>query len=145
MSDRQERHEAAIAQAMEIAARNPLPLTARSLTPGENRIAQRKEVGCLFDGGAMLLLLLPFMLLLSGDPAIAWRVAPWCLGAAPLVWGIGWLLKRRAGKGYVDPRLVLEAGEDALTVRRGRGPGGGAPGGAAAGSSAGRTGRSSRW
>lgn len=121
MSDRQERHDAAIAQALEIAARNKLPLTARSLTPGENRIEQRREVGCLFDGGAMLLALMPFMLLLSGDLEFAWRVAPWCLGAAPLVWAIGWLLKRRAGRGYVDPKLVLEAGEDGLIVRQGDG------------------------
>lgn len=112
-----DRHEAAVRQALEIAARNPLPLTARSLTEAENKAAQRKEMGCLFDGGAGLLVLLPIMLLLSGDPAIAWRVAPWCMGAAPLVWGIGWLLKRRAGRGYVDPRLELEATDEGLIVR----------------------------
>ena len=111
-----DRHEAAVRQALEIAARNPLPLTARSFTAAENGAAQRKEMGCLFDGAAGLLLLLPFLLLLSGDPAIAWRVAPWCIGAAPLVWGIGWLLKRRAGRGYVDPRLELEATEEGLIV-----------------------------
>lgn len=111
-----ERHEAAVAQALEIAARNPLPLTARSLTVAENRALQRRELGCLFDGGAMLLLIAPFTLLLSGDPAFAWRVAPWCLGAAPLVWAIGWLLKWRAGRGYTDPRIAVEAGEDGLTV-----------------------------
>jgi hypothetical protein len=112
-----DRHEAAVAQALEIAARNPLPLRARSLTAAENGAAQRKEVGCLFDGAAGLLALLPVLLLLSGDPAIAWRVAPWCIGAAPLVWAIGWLLKRRAGRGYVDPRLELEASEEGLIVR----------------------------
>ncbi len=114
-----ERHEKAVAQAIEIAGRNPLPLTARSLTAAENRALQRKEIGCLFDGGAMLLALMPLMLLLSGDPAFAWRVAPWCLGAAPVVWAIGWLLKWRAGRGYVDPRIELEASEDGLTIRRG--------------------------
>lgn len=117
----EQRHQAALAQATEIAARNPLPISARSLTAAENGAMQRKEVGCLFDGGAMLLALLPVMLLLSGDPAIVWRMAPWCLGAAPLVWAIGWLLKRRAGRGYVDPRLELEAAVDGLTVRRGDG------------------------
>jgi hypothetical protein len=114
-----ERHEQAVKQALEIAARNPLPLAARSLTAAENRALQRKELGCLFDGGALLLLIAPFTLLLSGDPAFAWRVAPWCLGAAPVVWAIGWLLKWRAGRGYVDPRIVVEAGEDGLTIRRG--------------------------
>lgn len=117
----EDRHRAAIAQAVEIAARNRPPQTARSMTASENRVAQRREVGCLFDGGAMLLALMPFMLLLSGDLGFAWRVAPWCIGAAPLVWAIGWLLKRRAGRGYVDPKLVLEAGEDGLIVRRGDG------------------------
>jgi len=119
MSDTQERHEKAVAQAIEIAGRNPLPLAARSLTAAENRALQRKEVGCLFDGGAMLLLLMPLMLFMSGDPVFAWRVAPWCLGAAPLVWAIGWLLKWRAGRGYVDPRIEVEAAEDGLTIRRG--------------------------
>ena len=59
------------------------------------------------------------MLFMSGDPAFAWRVAPWCIGAAPLVWAIGWLLKWRAGRGYVDPRIEVEADEDGLTIRRG--------------------------
>ena len=116
-----ERHEAAVRQAIEIAGRHPLPLAARSLTAAENRKLQRKELGCLFDGGAFLLAVLPFSLLLSGDPGIAWRIAPWCLGAAPIVWGIGWLLKRRAGKGYVDPRIELEATEEGLIVFHGDG------------------------
>ncbi|MGQ0660089.1 hypothetical protein [Sphingosinicella sp.] len=120
MSDRQQRHEAAVKQAIAIAARNPLPLVARSLTAAENRAAQRKEIGCLFDGGAMLLVIAPFTLLLSGDPDFAWRVAPWCLGAAPLVWAIGWLLKWRAGRGYVDPGIEIEAAADGLTIRRGQ-------------------------
>ena len=118
MSER-ERHEKAVAQALEIAARNPLPLVARSLTAAENMAMQRRELGCVFDGAAMLLLLLPLLLLLSGDPAIVWRVAPWCVGAAPLVWGLGWLLKWRAGRGYVDPRIELEAGEDGIVVWHG--------------------------
>jgi hypothetical protein len=118
MSDA-DRHQKAVAQAIEIAGRNPLPLTARSLTAAENRTLQRKELGCLFDGGAMLLALLPLLLFLSGDPGFAWRVAPWCLGAAPLVWAIGWLLKWRAGRGYVDPRIEVEAAADGLTIRRG--------------------------
>jgi hypothetical protein len=118
MSER-ERYEAAVAQAIEIAARNPLPLTARSLTAAENGAMQRRELGCLFDGGARLLLLLPLLLLLSGDPAIVWRAAPWCVGAAPLVWGLGRLLKWRAGRHYVDPRIKLEAGADGLTVWHG--------------------------
>ncbi len=120
MSDRQQRHEAAVGQALEIAARNPLPLAARSLTAAENRALQRKELGCLFDGGAMLLLLLPLLLFLSGDPAFVWRVAPWCVGAAPLVWAIGWLLKWRAGRGYADPGIEIEAAADGLTIRRGQ-------------------------
>lgn len=120
MSDTQERHAAAVGQALEIAARNPLPLTARSLTPAENRSMQRKEIGCLFDGGAMLLLLLPLLLFLSGDPAFVWRVAPWCVGAAPLVWTTGKLLKWRAGRGYVDPGIGIEAAADGLTIRRGQ-------------------------
>lgn len=119
MSSEQERHEAAVKQAMEIAGRHPLPLHARSLTAAENRALQRKELGCLFDGGAMLLVIAPFSLLLSGDPGIAWRVAPWCLGAAPIVWGIGWLLKRRAGRGYVDPRIEVEATEEGVIVFHG--------------------------
>jgi hypothetical protein len=114
----QERHEAAVKQALEIAGRHPLPLATRSLTPRENRAMQRKEIGCLFDGGAFLLVVLPFSMLLSGDPGIAWRILPWCLGAAPVVWGIGWLLKRRAGRGYVDPRIEVEAAEDGLTISR---------------------------
>lgn len=117
----QERHERAVAQAIEIAGRHELPLSARSLTAGENRKLQRGEIGCLFDGAAMLLALTPFVLLLSGDPAFAWRVGPWCLGAAPLVWAIGWLLKRRAGRGYVDPLIVIEAREDGLGIGRGGG------------------------
>lgn len=118
----EERHQAAVAQALEIAARNPLPLTARSLTAAENRALQRRELGCLFDGGATLLVIAPFTLLLSGDPAFAWAVAPWCLGAAPLVWALGWLLKWRAGRGYADPRIEIEASDEALTVRRGGAP-----------------------
>lgn len=118
MSDR-ERHEAAVKQAIEIAGRHPLPLHARSLTARENRAMQRKELGCLFDGGALLLAALPFSLLLSGDPGIAWRVAPWCLAAAPIVWGIGWLLKWRAGRGYVDPRIEVEATEEGVVVFHG--------------------------
>lgn len=114
-----ERHEAAVRQAIEIAGRHRLPLAARSLTARENRALQRKEVGCLFDGGALLLVVAPFSLLLSGDPGIAWRVAPWCLGAAPIVWGIGWALKRRAGRGYVDPRIEVEATEDGVIVFHG--------------------------
>lgn len=114
----EERHEEAVKQALEIAARNPPPLTARSLTAAENRIAQRKELGCLFDGGAMLLLIAPVTLLLSGDPDFAWAVAPWCWAAAPVVWVIGWLLKWRAGRGYADPRIEVEAAADGLTVRR---------------------------
>ena len=114
-----ERHEAAVKQAIEIAGRHPLPLHARSLTARENRAMAVREVGCLFDGGALLLFVLPFSLLLSGDWDFARSVAPWCLGAAPIVWGIGWLLKRRAGRGYVDPRIEVEATEEGVVVFHG--------------------------
>lgn len=114
-----ERHEQAVAQAIEIAARNPLPLAARSLTAAENRAMQRRELGCLFDGGAMLLLIAPFALLFSGDPAFAWRALPWCLGAAALVWTLGRLLKWQAGRGYADPGIAVAAAAEGLTVRRG--------------------------
>lgn len=114
-----ERHEAAVKQAIEIAGRHKLPLHARSLTARENRALQRKELGCLFDGGALLLVALPFSLLLSGDPGIAWRVAPWCLGAAAIVWATGKLLKWRAGRGYVDPRIEVEATEEGVVVFHG--------------------------
>lgn len=116
-----ERHEKAVAQALEIAGRHKLPQRARSLTARENRAMAVKEVGCLFDGGAFLLLVLPFSLLLSGEPGFAWRVAPWCWVAAPIVWGIGWALKRRAGRGYVDPRIEIEASADGVTVWQGDG------------------------
>ena len=111
----QERHDKAVAQAIEIAGRHPLPLTTRSLTAAENRKLQRKELGCLFDGGAMLLALAPFMLLLSGDPAFAWPRR--ALVPRPRRRSSG----RSAGcssggpAGAMSiPRIEIEAGEDGV-------------------------------
>lgn len=121
-----EREQALLRHVLWIAGRHKLPLTARSLTQKEYAAKMRREWGCVLNGGALLLVFLPFSFAFGGgedvrsddtfglDAAI-W-IAPYAFGLALLLWLASFVMKWRAGKGYADPGIKVEIWDEGATI-----------------------------
>src|SRR5687767_6997544 len=121
-----EREEGLIRQALWIAGRNKLPVTARSLTQKEYAAAMRREWGCVLRGGALLVIFLPFGFAFGGNPDprvddrfgidFAIAIAPYAFGLAVLLFLTSFVAKWRAGKGYADPGIAIEVWDGGVTL-----------------------------
>lgn len=121
-----ERDAALLRQALWIAGRHKLPLTARSFTRKEHVAAMRREWGCVLNGAALLLVFLPFSFAFGGDEDVrsddtfGWDVAiwiaPYAFGLALLLWLASLVMKWRAGKGYADPGIEVEVWDEGATI-----------------------------
>ena len=107
--------DAALRQALAISIRHSLPITARSLSRREFISAERKAWTLLLGVPAFLLFFWPFYSAFELDFDFAFRFGPWMIGAALILWAILFFAKRRAGRGYVDPRIKVEVAEIGIT------------------------------
>jgi hypothetical protein len=104
-------------QALELAGRTTLPLTARSLTEAEIARVDGRVVPVLL--GLYLVPALPLLLIAAfsglGAGALALTAA-----FAALLAGLLWVVAHRRARArnfYRDPQAVLEIGTDAMTLR----------------------------
>ncbi|WP_114954270.1 hypothetical protein [Sphingosinicella terrae] len=102
-------------QALAISTSHGLPITARSLTRREYIGAERKAWDFVLGVPAFLLFLWPFYSAFELDFDFAFRFGPWMIGAALILWAILFFARRRAGRGYVDPRTKVEVAEIGIT------------------------------
>jgi hypothetical protein len=126
MEEAGEPNTALLRQALSIAGRHKLPVTARSLTQKEYAAAMRREWGCVLGGGALVLVFLPFAFAFGGDGDVqvddsfdfdlAIAIAPYAFGLALLLWLASFVMKWRAGKGYADPGIKVEVWDEGVTV-----------------------------
>ena len=121
-----ERDAALLRQALWIAGRHKLPLSARSFTHKEYTASMRRQWGCVLNGAALVLVFLPFSFAFGGDEDVSsddtfgWDaaiwIAPYAFGLALLVWLASFVVKWRAGKGYADPGIKVEVWDEGVTV-----------------------------
>jgi len=105
-------------QALALARRTPLPITARSLTEAEVARIDGRYVpvvlGIYLAGAVPLFLLFAF----AGNPGVPQLAL--LLAAEAALGLLLWLLARRRARrraDYRDPRIVVEIGEGGATVR----------------------------
>ena len=110
------RQQAALTQALEMAARNAKPQTARSLTPREKRKRDPLIWATLLELAGLIAVMAPVFLFMDGLWDLAIWLLPWGLGGGAVLIASGWLLKRRAEASYVDPCLTVNAGERGIVV-----------------------------
>jgi hypothetical protein len=106
-----------IRQALKLAARLDLPLTARSLTAAEMAAIDRRNWGCLLAPLGALGLWLALALIL--DPpqraSDALVVAALLLSLPVLAWlATRWRFRKPSD--YVDPNIVVEVASDGITI-----------------------------
>lgn len=111
------RDDEALGQALELAGRTALPLTARSLTEAEVAKVDGRALPLIL--GLYAVLAVPVLLIAAfsglGAGALALTAA-----VAVSLGGLIWFFARRRARGrigYRDPRAVLEIGTDAMTLR----------------------------
>lgn len=110
------RRRAALAQALEMAARNAKPQTARSLTPKEKRKRDPALWATTLELAGFIAGIAPFYLFFDGEWDLAIWLLPWGLAGGAALFVAGWLLKKRAALGYVDPCLTVQAAERGIVV-----------------------------
>lgn len=110
------RQKAALANALDMAARNATPQTARSFTPKEKRKRDKGGWGTILETTGFIAAVAPFYLFFDGEWDLAIWLLPWGLGIGAVLFVAGWVLKKRAALGYVDPCLTVSVGERGILV-----------------------------
>ena len=109
----------ALHQALDIAAKQTLPLTARSLTAAEVAAVDRGMMPIALGFFLFFVVAILVMLLLDSNPGNLETIA--YVVPFSLVLGLGlWLFLRsraRRRRDYRDPQIVVEVGKDSLTLR----------------------------
>lgn len=107
----------AIRQALKLAARLDLPVTARSLTAAEMAAIDRRQWGCLVAPFGALGLWLAFFLVYDpprqeGDALV---IAAMLLALPVLLWlATRWRFRKPSA--YVDPNVVVEVTKDGVAI-----------------------------
>lgn len=97
----------------------PLPVSARSLTPGEMRARDWREIRWLVPAYLLLIVAAGATVALADTIPDRVRWLPALFGLGAVVLGIVAWLKLRRSRGYQDPLIAVDVAEDAVTVRSG--------------------------
>lgn len=108
--------ETALDEAIQLARRSRTKRRARSLTPKEKRKVERSDWVPILEGAGFLFAAAPFYFLWELEIEFAWWIAPYCFAIGAVLWVSGWLWGKKAGFGYVDPCLTVEAKDDRIVV-----------------------------